>query len=677
MLLSSPLRSLKQHERRDANGASVGSHHFHFNLSSDAPRRLRWRSLLLWLLVGGLACMVLLAALQSLVFPSVDDSDLIERFGLPSSLRHHHIHIAMTSDVSYYVGLLAVINSTVVHCSQPERLRFHIITPDADSSRVLESLLSSLFPSLSLQSVVLDAAAVEALSDSKVWGVYRAASLSKPIVYARYFLPSYFPQLERLLYLDDDVLVLGDIAPLWETDMHGRPIAAARLTRVGAEFSQQFSLRDPALRDFSPEESSFNTGVLLYNLSAWRQADYTAQLLNWTELNKERPLYQLGSQPPFNLVFYNNFELLDRRFNVMDLAGLYGGAAYEPVTVPYAEMRDAVILHWNGGFKPWLCLGHYSELWRQHLPDYQRYLPPPPQPQAAVSNASVCPSQIVWTEGVRKHSDEEKFTVLLLSSEHEHHLPRLVKHLRKCDFIREIVLLWRQTNQSACPQQLDELVRCSPLSSRTSGSRLAAWVDVNTEAVLHHSDDLMAPIRDLEAAFKLWTLNRDRIVGFEPRLLSCPQQDDRRCVLNFTLNTAQLNLMAGKLFFVSQRYMQQASSSPPLLNLTSRAPCEDLVVSFLAAASSAQPPLWFRSNLTDLSVASSARARQKAASREWTSARRSCAFQLFSLFNLTALPVQTRKFHYSRDSVSILQSAVRARESWCSDVSGSGSCIHS
>lgn len=42
----------------------------------------------------------------------------------------------------------------------------------------------------------------------------------------------------------------------------------------------------------------------MYDLRDWREASpsYTEELFEWTRLNGEDKLYELGSQPPFNLV---------------------------------------------------------------------------------------------------------------------------------------------------------------------------------------------------------------------------------------------------------------------------------------------------------------------------------------------------------------------------------------
>lgn len=53
--------------------------------------------------------------------------------------------------------------------------------------------------------------------------------LRQPIVFARYVLQDLLPaSVERVIYLDLDVLVQKDLAELWDIDMEGHPIAAAR-----------------------------------------------------------------------------------------------------------------------------------------------------------------------------------------------------------------------------------------------------------------------------------------------------------------------------------------------------------------------------------------------------------------------------------------------------------------
>ena len=74
--------------------------------------------------------------------------------------------------------------------------------------------------------------------------------------------PSFLP-VERILYLDADVLVRRDLKDLWRTDMGRRPIGAAR--DIG------YPMGHPGLPEVDRGRLYFNAGVLLINLSLIRQ----------------------------------------------------------------------------------------------------------------------------------------------------------------------------------------------------------------------------------------------------------------------------------------------------------------------------------------------------------------------------------------------------------------------
>ena len=133
------------------------------------------------------------------------------------------------------------------------------------------------------------------------------------------------------------------------------------------------------------DECSLNNGVLVYDLKKWREGDYADRLFAWSTRNSVHQLYKLGSQPPFNLVFYRNYKILDDRYNIMDIAGLKD--VYRDERVPWTRwpenVQNAVVLQyvliqlcrntgthtsdhsWNGVMKPWMCDRgvNYSELW--------------------------------------------------------------------------------------------------------------------------------------------------------------------------------------------------------------------------------------------------------------------------------------------------------------------------
>ena len=580
------------------------------------------------------------------------------------------IHIALCGDKDYYVGLLALINSTLSNCRTAHTLRFHLVTVDEESKAFLERVVLQHFPAIRVDGEVLNVDTGHALPTAAVWAKYRSSALSKPIVYARYLFPDVFPQLHRVIYLDQDVLVTGDIRQLWEVDLEGAPIAAARLSRPGAEFFKQFKMKDPSLQAFSKRESSLNNGVLIYDLDAWRKpgTNYTDQLLAWTALNKQRQLYQLGSQPPFNLVFYNNYRVLDTKWNVMDLAGLSRVGTKEPVTVPHSEIVEGGILHWNGVLKPWGCTGHYSELWRHYLPNFRQYLP------ANDTSHLDCGSAQVWTENMRMRSGVEKFTVVLTSFMRVDNLLRIVQHLRKSDYIREVVLVWNNQNAS-CPAEVAQLVRCFPQPDNFVHNRFRPWSHITTDAVLQHDDDILVPLLDLENAFKLWTLHRERMLGFEPRVIRCADEEDAAtCGYKFKLLDGYFDLVIGKLFFVRNSYMRDFLADDRLINLTSHAPCEDLAMNFFVGRQTNLPPLLYTANITEIKSEYFAGLSQGINTAEWRELRHSCINLLYEHFGGKAVQPQPQFFHLDSVQEFVLHSNISKAWSWCSDTHGSRLC---
>lgn len=219
------------------------------------------------------------------------------------------VHVALTLTLSHSIGAIGVINSSLQNSATPKALKFHLVSTPLDRLR-LQTALSHAFPVESKRGqfniVSFNERAHVTVRDQK-----RGKDLSKNIVYARYHFGELLADLERVIYLDVDLIVQHDLRDLWDTDMGTQVLGAVQRCRT--RFSSSFGYGDKGARahlaKFEPKECVFNNGVLLYNLKLWRQASppLVDELLQWTTLNLNVPLYSLGSQPPFNLVFYRTY----------------------------------------------------------------------------------------------------------------------------------------------------------------------------------------------------------------------------------------------------------------------------------------------------------------------------------------------------------------------------------
>lgn len=166
-------------------------------------------------------------------------------------------------------------------------------------------------------------------------------------MYLRLLLPDLLPPgTRRLLYLDCDVLVAGDLGPLWRTPLAGAPLAAVRdvYVKTFADFGG-LPGADPA-DDAAPY---FNSGVMLINLPEWREARITERCLAY--LAEHAGVLRLPDQDALNLATVGRWVRVEHRWNhmrswLLEPAVIASGAAGP------SDGRTR-IMHFAGQYKPW------------------------------------------------------------------------------------------------------------------------------------------------------------------------------------------------------------------------------------------------------------------------------------------------------------------------------------
>ncbi len=103
--------------------------------------------------------------------------------------------------------------------------------------------------------------------------------------YYRIFIPNIFPQHKKVLYLDCDITVLGDISELYGTHIHGFYVGA-----VQEEVMQTFEVFGNYVEkaDGIKREDYFNAGILLINCRRWRKLMIAEKFVDLLERYKFR-----------------------------------------------------------------------------------------------------------------------------------------------------------------------------------------------------------------------------------------------------------------------------------------------------------------------------------------------------------------------------------------------------
>lgn len=125
------------------------------------------------------------------------------------------------------------------------------------------------------------------------------------------FLPECFLKLkmadflegvDRVIFLDSDIVVIGNIAELWNIDIEGYSIGAVR------DFA---NLRH--LADITGGHEYFNSGILLINLKKWREENTEERLFSFLKEYPDRMVW--NDQDLLNGVLYNEVKYLDEGWN--------------------------------------------------------------------------------------------------------------------------------------------------------------------------------------------------------------------------------------------------------------------------------------------------------------------------------------------------------------------------
>lgn len=316
-----------------------------------------------------------------------------------------YVDIAFSLNRALQVPLLVVMNS-ILHNMRPQGdfkdlpLRFNVLVPPGDRA-FFEQQIQDAFLEYGSEAVVFRVqefappAYLKHYLDSKFKEKKAERRLSRYMQYARLFLKDIFPDIRRVIYLDGDTLVLGDVRSLFA---EGEQLTSQRyLAAVPQFFPAIFYFSNPfkMWADLRQFKSSFNSGVLLTDLSFWTEQTYDL-LRHYLDLDARNNyrLYHLGDETVFNLMFKDSYIPLPRSWNCCGYGQIHLIAA-----CLRKDPQKINIIHWSGGHhKPW---GNgsgvakknrviYSDLWRSYLPFSSRQFSPtqPKKPRMSTAIAS-------------------------------------------------------------------------------------------------------------------------------------------------------------------------------------------------------------------------------------------------------------------------------------------------
>ena len=152
--------------------------------------------------------------------------------------------------------------------------------------------------------------------------------------YYRLIFANLLPDLDKILYLDSDLIVKSSLKELWSTDIEDVYFAGVK----DILFKQ--NAKRLKLKKYC------NTGVLLLNLKKLRAKNMSSKFLKYIEYNNDKIVWH--DQDVLNSVCKNGIKYLDKKWNAQ--TGEYPECFSSGFN---KNANEAVIVHYIGHLKPW------------------------------------------------------------------------------------------------------------------------------------------------------------------------------------------------------------------------------------------------------------------------------------------------------------------------------------
>ena len=266
----------------------------------------------------------------------------------------NRVNIVLNTDLQYVVHCCTMLSSLFEN-NINIKFNIHVISGGLTASSIND--ITNLVEEKYNQKLYLYIIDSEELN---YFPKYKNSHISEAANY-RLFVDKILPSdIDKVLYLDCDLIVYNSLEPLWNIDISSCPIAAIEDMWSGKD--------DNYIRlGYDKKYGYFNSGVLLINLKWWRENNICN---NFIEYLKCHDNLKFVDQDILNGMFYNNRKLLSFKWNVQD-GLLRRKPKVRESSMPKLqnEIKCPAIIHYTGSRKPWDydCINPYKESYFKYL----------------------------------------------------------------------------------------------------------------------------------------------------------------------------------------------------------------------------------------------------------------------------------------------------------------------
>ena len=254
------------------------------------------------------------------------------------------IPICFATDDNYVPFLTVALASLLDNASKENFYKIYVLTSHLSDENI-NSIKKHEVENCSIEFVQLSKEL------DKVQDMFHLRDYYSKETYYRIFIPNLFPQYDKVLYLDCDITVLGDVSELYNTQIHGYYVAAAQ-----EEVMQTFEVFGNYVEqaDGINRKEYFNAGILLINCRRWRN-----------KLIAER-FVDLLNRYTFRVVQDEDYLNVLCKGNVKKLNLGWNKTSYKNDDFDDKDLR---IIHWKINWRPWK---YKDVLYEEHFWKYAK-----------------------------------------------------------------------------------------------------------------------------------------------------------------------------------------------------------------------------------------------------------------------------------------------------------------
>ena len=264
--------------------------------------------------------------------------------------------------------IIVLFNSAYLNCKEESKkdLNFYLIIDSFPEK--LPLIPDYLKEKIKIKEFVCDNKWSKILSDFNKNFYQRSGWCKSDMNFARFFIFKIFPEIDRVIYLDWDMIVLGNLFEIHESYLDKQFIIGAELNKHQTVFNNSFvqdfkfaSSMNSLLLEKSQKYKNhkistimkylkmnynemfnsmgFNAGFYIVSKIHFEEEYLTDLILKLIKIQSQLSCFNFGTQIVMNFMFINKKKFVPKVWNHLPKDGI--------------DLNNLKIIHWNGLNKPW------------------------------------------------------------------------------------------------------------------------------------------------------------------------------------------------------------------------------------------------------------------------------------------------------------------------------------